>query len=280
MISLWANLSEQDRVIYRVTTEFLKDRFEERATIDWALQLAPHEIAKRSALLELISNRDNKKLSDPWKTAWRLIEESWDTPDTSIHKSGNIYEIKHRIDTGDRSGTLVTAIVELVMPKLKVEKFSTIHLHYHKQPKRPKKVQDLFSIGLTSGNLVNPNEIKISDITDSNFLYSLSLALDAAVTKGIDIAKRISLNETLQNWQLGQLNRVYYVDETEHDSDNHEPDEFHRGIAPAVLFHNLQKSTPLSLLTLFNNGDYLIHQFIYVFGLLFHVTQKLALQMK
>src|SRR5262249_52012652 len=35
-------------------------------------------------------------------------------------------------------------------------------------------------------------------------------------------------------WKLGQLNRVYYVPPADRADGEHEPDEFHRGIAPST----------------------------------------------
>jgi hypothetical protein len=73
----WTHLNRLDRAVFRVTTTFLKGRLEERMTIDWALQLKPNDTIKRLALLELIDSPDGQNIGEPWRTAWRLIEESW-----------------------------------------------------------------------------------------------------------------------------------------------------------------------------------------------------------
>jgi hypothetical protein len=57
--------------------------------------------------------------------------------------------------------------------------------------------------------------------------------------KGLDVARRVGWREDRDYWRLGQIYRVYYVSKGERPADEHEPDEFHRGIAPSVkLLHS------------------------------------------
>ena len=234
----WANLNEKEWASFRATIAFLNGRIEERATIDWALRLKPNDPVKRLALLDLIDSPAGQKISEPWRSAWRLIEESWNNPAIEDHASTGVYDAQHRLRTGDRSGSLVTAIVELVAPRLKVKPFSDLDLHYRKPPKRPQKVEDLFSVGLTSGEIIDPGLLEIGGLTDHSFLGSLAIALDSAVVNGLDIARRIGWDGERRLWQLGLLYRVYYVPVAERADGEHEPDEFNRGIAPsAKLLH-------------------------------------------
>jgi hypothetical protein len=228
------NLSEPDRTAYRATIAFLKGRLEERATVDWALRLKPGDIIKRLALLDLIDGPDGRNIGEPWRTAWRLIEESWNNPGVEDHASTGVYHIQRRLRAGERSGSLVTSIVELVAPRLKVEPFSSLHLHLRRLPRRPKKVDDLFRLGLTNGRIVDPSALDLENLADRPFFVSLALALDAAVTRGLDIARRIGWDGERRLWQLGELHRVYYVPVAERGEDEHEPDEFYRGIAPSM----------------------------------------------
>ena len=63
-------------------------------------------------------------------------------------------------------------------------------------------------------------------------------ALDSALIHGLDSARRLGWNDARKLYQLGQLYRAYYVSEAERRSGEHEPDEFHKGIAPCVkLLH-------------------------------------------
>ncbi len=120
----WESLNEQDWGSFRVIVAFLEGRLEERATIEWALRLKPNDTVTRTALLELINNPRGLKIGEPWRSAWRLIEESWKNPAVEDRHSTDAYDVQYRIDTGDRSGSLVKAIVELVAPRLKAEPFS------------------------------------------------------------------------------------------------------------------------------------------------------------
>lgn len=233
----WVNLNEQDRAVFRATVAFLTGRLEERATFDWALQLTSNDTILRLALLDVIDSPAGQKIHDPWQSAWRLIEESWHNP--AIEDSSTVvYDVQHRLHGGDRSGALVTQIVELVAPCLKIEPFSDIHLHFRRPPRRPKKVEDLFSARLTSGRIVDPSLLGLGGLLDRTFLMSLALGLDADVSRGLDIARRIGWCGEGNLWQLGGLHRVYYIPVVERADDENEPDEFHQGIAPSVkLLH-------------------------------------------
>ena len=112
-----------------------------------------------------------------------------------------------------------------------------MYLHYRKPPRRPKKVDDLLSATLTSGEAVDPNELGIGGVTESSFIVTLATALDVSVNSGLDTAQRIGWDgESL--WQVGELHRVYYLSGTERASGQQDPDRFHTGIAPAVkLLH-------------------------------------------
>ena len=59
---------------------FLEGRFEKKETIEWALRPGPHDSLKRWAILRLLNTPEGINLREPWRSAWRLIEEFWDTP--------------------------------------------------------------------------------------------------------------------------------------------------------------------------------------------------------
>lgn len=232
----WANLNNQDRAAFRATTAFLNGRLEERATVDWTLRLKPNDVIKRLALLDLIGRQHN--IREPWLSAWRLIEESLNSPTTEDPSTG-VYRVQDWLRAGDKSGALVAAIVALVAPRLKVKPFSGLHPTFREPPRRPQKVEDLFSTELTSaGNLIDLSVLELDSLTDRSFLVSLALALDAAVANGLDIARRIGWDGERRLWQLGLLYRVYYVPIADRADGEQDPDEFHEGIAPSVkLLH-------------------------------------------
>ena len=112
-----------------------------------------------------------------------------------------------------------------------------MQLHLRELPKYPRKVEDLLSAELTSGDVVDPQELGLGGI-QASFLLPLANALDTAVIAGLDMARHIGWDGERHFWRLGQLYRVHYVPATERPSGYHEPDEFHRGIAPSVkLLH-------------------------------------------
>src|ERR1700719_1563094 len=105
----WSVMSARDRGVYRLVTAFVSGRMSERGTLEWALRLRRRETAKRLALLDVVDSLEGQKLSEPWRSAWRLIEESWDYPlagDSSIE----IYHVNRRLQSGDRSGSLISEL--------------------------------------------------------------------------------------------------------------------------------------------------------------------------
>lgn len=235
----WVNLSEPDRAALRASIAFLNGRLQERATVDWALRLEPNDTIMRWAVLDVIDGPAERKIEEPWRSAWRLIEESWNNP-ADEGFSTDAYDAQYRLRSGDRSGSLVTRIVQLIAPYLKVEPFDSLHLRFRPLSTRPKRTEDILRASLTSGVIVDPDVLELGGLADQSFLVSLALALDTAVVRGLDTARRIGWCGEGHLWQLGGLNRVYYVPPAERPEGEHEPDEFHRGIAPCVkLLHTV-----------------------------------------
>ena len=226
------SLNAKDQATVRSTVAFLEGRLKEKETIEWALSLGPDNILKRRAILHLLDTPEGISLREPWRSAWRLIEEFWDTPISDFYRL-NVYDVQDRLRSGERSGALVSAIVDLVVPRLSIEAYESWQRHAYNLPKRPKTSRDLFQARLTSGEIVDPASLGLQELTEGEFLVSLANALDAAIIRGQDIARRIG-------WRglYLFLNRVYYVSESDRDEEMHEPDEFSPGIAPSVkLLH-------------------------------------------
>jgi hypothetical protein len=218
----------------------LDGRLDERATVDWALRLNPTDAIIRLALLDLIDSPAGQKIEEPWRSAWRLIEVSWNNPAVYEHASTGAYHARRRLRAGDRSRSLVNAIVDLVAPRLKVEALSELYRQAPKPRGRPKTVGDLLSVRMTSREIVDPGVLELGEIADRSFLMSLALALDAAVVDGLDLARQIGWDGERDMWTLGLLYRVYYVPQGERADGTNEPDEFHQGIAPSVkLLHTV-----------------------------------------
>ncbi len=118
------SLNARDQATMRSMIEFLEGRFEKKETIEWALRHSPHDSLKRWAILHLLNTPEGMNLREPWRSAWRLIEESWD--ETIADSAGRLeVNVKRRLQSGERSGALISAIVDLVAPKLTVGAYST-----------------------------------------------------------------------------------------------------------------------------------------------------------
>jgi hypothetical protein len=235
MIPSWAYLGEQDRSIFRSALAFLNNRLAERSTVEWAVQLGPERRVERAAIEHLLSSQGGSIAKEPWATAWRLIEESWSEKPVERGPSTSIYNIQARLRAGDHSGAVISAIVDLVAPRLKLDAVSASYRQFAKVPRNPRTVRHLLSAGLTSGELIDLNVLELAKLGDVPFLRALASALESAVDHGLDIGRRIGWDGQHRIWQLGDLNRVYYVVRGRRTQDGLEdPDAYHYGIAPAV----------------------------------------------
>ena len=242
----WMSLAEHEQSAFRAIVTYLENRLEDRETINWALSLEDDDIVKRYALLEIVEGREGQKLTEPWRTAWRLIEEYWKAPPRQDRSSTEAYHIQQRLHSGERSGSLVSEIVSLVKPRLKLRAFSANPLLNKGVKRKPKTVEDLFSSSLSSGGLLDLSVVDLDKISsDKMFLQSLAFSLDAAVISGLDLARRIGWNESRFYWKIGPLNRVYYVDDLVDGEDD--PDSYSKGIAPSVklLYKIVEKLSAL-----------------------------------
>ncbi len=232
------SLNKREHAIFRAVEAFLSGRLEERASVDWALKLKPDDSAKRSALLFLI-NKDGLTIREPWRTAWYLIDEWLTNPEGQDYDLAHAF-IHERLKAGDRSGSIVTAIAKSVEPRLHLVPFSALDRQYQKLSRDPKKVEELFSIRLKSGKMIDGSLLdEISKVQENSFFLSLANSLDAGVTKGFDIARFLGWLGHFQSWRLGQLDRVYYLFSSERNR-VYEPDQFHEGITPSVkLLHRV-----------------------------------------
>ncbi|MCP3392334.1 hypothetical protein NLM27_26655 [Bradyrhizobium sp. CCGB12] len=228
-------LDEQDRAAFRATYVFLSDRLEEASTVEWAVRLGPGNRVQRRAIENLLSGPGARKLNEPWATAWRLIEESWSESPIDTGASTSIYFIQGRLRAGDRSGSVISAIVDLVAPRLSVSPVGSSFGSLTKTPRRPKSFRDLLSAKLASGDLVNLDVLELDRIEDVAFLSAMAEALESAVTHGLDIGRRIGWDGWSRLWQLGDLYRVNYIVRGRRTADGIEdPDAYHHGIAPSV----------------------------------------------
>lgn len=234
MKSYWIMLNDRDRDAVRTVMAFLNGRLSERHVVNWALKTKSHDLVKRIAVLQSLESVEARKLKDPWRAAWRLIEESWERemPRSLVTQA---YDIQRRITSGERTGSLIAATVATVQP--------TLIVRSHSEPsttsvsKRPQRVEDLLYASLGSNRLTDLHIYKLETISEVPFLVALGIALESAVNDGIALGRRLGWMDDHKFWRLGQLYYVGYRVQEECGRIG-DVDEFHEGIAPSVkLLH-------------------------------------------
>jgi hypothetical protein len=228
--SHWLLFNDRDRDAVRTLMAFINGRLMDQRTIDWALRTKPNEIIKRAAIVQSLEFLDTNELKDPWRSAWRMIEESW-SQDLPQHLGSDAYRVQRRITAGERSGSLISAIVAAVQPILEISPRPD-----QSKPvdsKRPRRIQDLFQASLSSQKLVELDIYRLDSIEEVDFLITLGIALEGAVNYGIALGRRLGWEGDHKFWRLGQLYHVGYQAQGE-DGLSRDVDEFHQGIAPSV----------------------------------------------
>jgi hypothetical protein len=216
----WSELDVQGRSAFQTVFAFVLPRLEDSQALAWAIQLTEKDLAKRIAVLEAV-DRNSRTITEPWRTAWRLIEECWDAGPAPSADGTTAYAVQKRLQQGERSGALVRFIADLVAPRMKLRGSDRPARH-------PRALHQLLSVRLTSGTCLDPAKLGLATLTEPDFLFSLAHALNAALSQGLDIARRTGWDSKSLNWRLGSLRRVYHVTSGE------DPDRYNTGIAPSA----------------------------------------------
>ena len=229
-------LNDRDEAAMRAAVTFLQRRLNKKETVEWALRRSPGDLIKRRAILELLSRPEGTNLREPWRSTWRLIEESWNEPVGHHYGTRQVF-VQDRIRSGERSGELVSAIVDLVAPRLKVDKYQSWHAQFYGLSESPITFRDLVLATITSGDGIHSTSRPLAEVLekvhDGHFLFSLANALDAAVLRGLDVARRIGRKKVYL-----YLRRVHYVSEAKNGEEGRELFEQDKGFAPSVkLLH-------------------------------------------
>ncbi len=247
----WAGLNEMDRYHVQIMTAFLKNRLAEPAVIDWALRRGSDWNATRIALDQMLNDHGSPTVAEPYATSWRLIEESLRDRPVRDHPAMVFVGVRDRLSKGDRSGALVSAIVDLFAPRLEVKRIEERPWWPFERPRHPKTFKDVLSADVTSvrlGNLSDYGDLHIDKVSDVVFLTELANALASAVQRGLDIANRIYATDQGRGVPPEDPERVYFVRPagdgssfgTEFGDGSDEPDLFNAGIAPSVkLLHEV-----------------------------------------
>ena len=239
MIASWSSLNAKDRSRFSAAVAFLDDRLAEFDTIEWALGLKPDRQVERVAVEHVLNKSGENGLGEPWAGAWHLIIESWAGSVPEGKPDLAVYDVRNKLRADDRSGHVISAIVDLVRPRLAVRSLNSPWWEdYVRRPRRPKTIGDLLSAHLTSGRVVDLRVLNLEDISEAAFLVELASQLEAAVSHGMDVGRRLGWDGRGRFLLLGGLNWAGYRSRADETGRTRESDELSRGIAPAVkLLH-------------------------------------------
>ncbi|MCF8811753.1 hypothetical protein KIP31_21105 [Xanthomonas campestris pv. campestris] len=219
------SLSKTDDRIVTTIRIFINQRMEEREILEWAINLNPRRSVERFAItleLDFISS----SLSQPWRDAWHLLLESWNSGAPPDLNGVDQIDVERRLTAGDRTGDIIGRIVDLVKPV-----FAASRIRDETKPGQRKKrhtlnTDQLISIGVHAPHPVDPDKIGINGISDIDFLVELADELEFVIGK----SQAIALRSKMSSWRIGIPRRVYYVSAKDLPDDEHEPDEFGTGL--------------------------------------------------
>ncbi len=232
-------LGEVEREAEHCVRSFALNRLEERATIDWARQLPALDRASRRGLEGLLRNRANRgeRLSEPWLTAWNLIETSWCAPAFGAREETltRVWEIKERLERGDRSLALAEKLAKFVAPWLRLDESAPVLEVRGIESPEPPVWCHLFRAELRSVAVDELRHVDLRVVSQVKFLSFLVGALEGSVRRGLDLARCIGWEGDFRFLRLGGLFRVRLVRSEAGGEDD--PDLW--GIAPSVkLLHS------------------------------------------
>lgn len=227
-----AKLPDADSKVAQATWVFAKDRLMDREVLEWALEFTDQHLAERTTFRQLFDSH-SEQVAEPYRQAWRWVFEFWDRP-----QAGSSYDrllMKRDLKANASATETIRLIVTAVKPWLKIESRRRLEAIYNEvRVKRPKNVNDLLWLSISSGERLTPEDLNLKDIKDRDFLFELANSLNSAVLTGLNLAARIgqiSQRADSTNWQV---HRVYFVPPTQFPDGGGEPDRYHDGFAPST----------------------------------------------
>lgn len=230
--------NEVERRAAHCVQNFALSRLEERATIEWARQLPPADEASRRGVLRLLSRTRlwEEPLSEPWITAWQIVEESWRSlprVDRQAQMSEG-WEIRRRLERGERSFALAEQMADFVAPRLALDDPWDLLEPERGEGVQPRVWSDLLRPRLRSAAVSEIRQFELGGIDEGGFLSLLVRSLEAVVGRGLDLGRSIGWDEKEGFWKLGGLDRVWLVP----TEAGRELDPDYEGVGPSVkLLH-------------------------------------------
>lgn len=230
----WLTLSSNDQTTFWAVVAFIKSRLASAETVEWALRLKPNQHIERMAVIHALNGSDGPKIAKFWMATWRLIEESWSYK--FVDEDLLAPTIQRRLQKGERSGAIISEIVNFVQPYLEVEPIGSPIYGEVKKPRHPRTFHHLLSANLTSQQPIVLNYLSLAEVTETPFLITLANRLEAAMNHGLDIARRIGWDGRKWPFRLGRLHWAGYKRVSHDLHDRNDPDIHNRGIALVVKF--------------------------------------------
>jgi len=229
---------EAERIAAQCVLTFTRTRLEEDATITWARRLPMTDRPSRRALRRLLFRRATREepLAEPWYTAWQLIQETWRSsahvaPDAARTAT---FEIRRRLERGDRSLALAEKIAEFARPGVVLDDPWQWQGAGREDSAKPTSWNQLFRAELRTADVGELRSVDLGGVEQADFLSHLIRSLEAVVDRGIALASWIHGKEDFDVPGLSGHQRVYFVG----SGPDHSMEDVARGIAPSVrLLH-------------------------------------------
>jgi hypothetical protein len=215
------------------TIAFLRDRLNDRSSIEWALELDSQHAEERKAVRDLLTLPD-VKVKEPFRSAWFWLLESWSARPQTDHDSQ--FRIQHRIRQSGIDGDALRQVVDLVRPWPRLKKLESWRLYGGPAPpKVPRKLGDLVSISMSGGDLITLRDVGLQDLVDTALGDELANRLEAALLDGLYSARRLGWIDGGVDRTNYDVRRVYRVPSIgTGDDEEPDPDSYRHGFAPVI----------------------------------------------
>lgn len=225
----FVNQTISQKYKYHSTLKVLAGKLSNKKTVEWAAKLKPFQTNERNAVKALFKREMEEMSEEPWRKAWRIIFESWDTSLTDFNGLSK-YQLEEDLANQGTSIRLADRIAENLRPSLKVE-LKSKYDRYYPLKKAIRKATDIVSVSVQSAKLMHPTSIKLNEIEDIFFLKRLADQLNSNLVWALDLVNWLGTS----NYLLGLIYRIDFVEVDE--ALGHEQgdiDKYSEGIAPTV----------------------------------------------
>lgn len=224
---------------------FAPGRLNDPAMLEWAISLDATKSSERHALRNLAEAKEGV-IRAGFKQAWEWVFEHWDRPDAE--NSLDRLMLKQQFKSQSNPRELVRLVADAVRPWLDVKKRSAVDSIFGSSKKTtPKSARDLFYASVSSGEILKPEDISLSQVTDLNLLKELAATLTACVISGLNLAASIREITARFDYTDSLVRRVYFVPAAQQPSGGSEPDIRGRGLAPSAKLLNAVVARILTL---------------------------------